>query len=81
MIVPTAIVDVGDGPAGLITHLSAVNYIGRVPNPAYVEIAMRTNAARGNCRFDAGYFGEKQATQLEHRAFSWNWGLPQIGEL
>lgn len=59
------VLDIGCGPAQLLAHLPAVDYVGWEPNPAYVETARRTYAARGSCSFHAGFFGEDQAAQVK----------------
>ncbi len=56
------VLDIGCGPAHLLAHLPAVEYIGWEPNPAYIETARRTYDGRGS--FNVGYFGEEEAAKV-----------------
>jgi SAM-dependent methyltransferase len=58
------VLDIGCGPAHLLAHLPAVNYIGWEPNPKYVEQARQNYGARGT--FNAGLFEPNQANGLSN---------------
>lgn len=56
------VLDIGCGPAHLLAHLPAVNYIGWEPNPRYIEQARKDYGERGT--FNVGLFGPEQASNL-----------------
>jgi SAM-dependent methyltransferase len=56
------VLDIGCGPAHLLSHLPDVEYLGWEPNPAYVAKARQAYGDLGT--FHTGLFGPEQARSL-----------------